>query len=625
MLITDVWREQPGMYFCLSTKTRSGKWTDHFFGRSQFKQVRKFIKDNLDKDVYWCPHGFRRKRRLKDYAVMPKLLWADLDEADPSEMKPMPTIAWESSPGRFCGLWLVDEEVDEVLNRRLTYAVEADHGGWDVTQVLRVPGTINYKYDHQPRVRELWDDGPTYEREEIDRVLPKEEVVEPSFGEAHKIYKRYQKRLSPFARREILNGKPKAGKRSEVLWRLNKELLEAGMTTEEAFALLWVSPWNKFKDRRNGETQLRHELDKAVEQKLESVRVEFNEEAEGDYTGFAVKSLDMVKEEELDWVWYPFLARRELTILEGDPGLGKSYLAQIVGMSICDGKRLPTERRRPRKEGKVLYFDMENSASTVTKRRLVDNGCRNLKNYYQEERPFMIDDEEAIEAVYDAMERIRPDLVVFDTINVYIGRADTHKASETAQAMAHFVDIGRRFNCSVLVLRHLTKSTKEKALYRGQGSISQTGAARVVMTVGTHPDEPDTRVVAVTKLNVTKRPPALSFTINSLPDTLKHTDRSKFEWGDWLELTADDIVSVAPAMKGTQGKSTTGGGSQEEVQKILSELLEEAPMSTGAIQRAMEARGFSIKQARRAAESLGVNKKMLGKGTSRTMYWLLPK
>jgi hypothetical protein len=72
-------------------------------------------------------------------------------------------------------LWECDDVVTEELNQRLTYALGSDVSGWDLTQVLRVPGTLNYKYTPAPRVRLLWNDGPTYRVAELERDLPKRE------------------------------------------------------------------------------------------------------------------------------------------------------------------------------------------------------------------------------------------------------------------------------------------------------------------------------------------------------------------------------------------------------------------------------------------------------------------
>lgn len=618
MFITEVWENQPGAFFCISTKSRAGQWRDRFFKRKDLHQVVGYIEDNLDKDVYWCPHGFTRPRRLKSYAKLPSLLWADLDEASPVGMVPQPTIAWESSPGRYVALWETETQVDELLNRRLTYHVGADPGGWDVTQVLRVPGTRNYKYPHTPVVKLLWKDGPVYSIPEIENVLPKEVVGEATFGEAKKIYDRYENHMTHFCRREILKGKPKQGKRSEVLWRLAKELLETGMTRDEAFVVLSGSPWNKFRGRRDGSKQLRRELDKALDGKLEAQPVEIKEEREEGK--FLVHSMAEVEEIRLNWLWYPYLARSEMTILEGDPGLGKSYLAQMVGLSLVDGKRLPCIKTgQPKCRGRVVYFDLENSAGTVTKRRLVDNGCANFNNYFQEERPFRIDDEDALELVYDGLERVKPDLVVFDTINTYIGKADTHKASETQQALAQFMEIAKRFNCSVLVVRHLTKSTKDKAIYRGQGSIAFAGMARVIITVGQHPDEEDTRVMAVTKLNVTRRPPALTFTIEALPDTLKYQDRSRFRWGDFVDLSSEEIVTVK--VKTDKEKSNK----REAIKEFLLDMLSDGPARLSAIERAAQARGYAIKTVKLVAEEIGVATfETKNAGSRKVQHWKLP-
>ena len=613
MLVTRVWKEQPGKYFCISSKSRRGTWKDKFFIRSKFSKVQQYVKDNLDKDLYWCPHGFSEAQRLKDYAVLPHLLWADLDEVNPSQTKPMPTIAWESSPNRFVGLWVTDKEVTEEINRRLTYALGADHGGWDITQVLRIPGTTNYKYKSAPRVKVLWSDGPTYTLKEINRFLPKEVDPEPNFGDAIKVFKKYQKKLTPYARREILNGKPAIGKRSEVLWRLNNDCIEAGMTTDEAFSLLRVSPWNKFAGRSNGDRQLKRELNKILGQKLAVAPIQAKEEA--DSGRFLFTPIEDIEEEAVTWVWYPYLARGELTILEGDPGLGKSYLAQMIGLHIVDGKRLPTVKAHKAIKGKVAYFDTENSTGTVTKRRLVDNGCKNMGDYFQEDKFFMIDEEDALDGVYEGLEQVRPDLVVFDTINTYIGKADTHKASETQQALSYFTEIARRFNCAVLVLRHLTKSTKERALYRGQGSIAFAGLARIVLTIGQHPDEADTRVMAVTKLNITKKPRALTFKIESLPDTMKYQDRSEFKWGEFVELDSDDIIAAVPNKKERR----------VEVEEFLRDILTDGPMQLKALERAAGARGINMRIIRAVAKDIGIVRETTGFGKKRVATWALPK
>lgn len=628
MLLTKIWKNQPGKYFCISTRDRLKKWEDNFFKRSEFSEIKEFIENNLDKDVYWCPHGFIKPRRLSEYAAIPHLLWADLDEVDPRELGDlMPSVAWESSPGRYAALWHIDDLMTKDLNRRLSYHIGADKGGWDITQVLRVPGTNNYKYTSAPKVRLLWSDGDEFTCDEIEKLIPKEKKRESVGTEnaALKIYRRYEKKLSAFARKELIKGKPTPGKRSEVIWKLAHELIEAGMTRDEAFELLRISPWNKFKDRRDGDTQLKRELDKALEQHLtvsvngsQTFEEEEDEESEEDQPHiFLSQSMAEVEEEDIDWIWYPYIARGELTILEGDPGLGKSYLAQIVCKHIVDGEKLPSVQYRKPVKGKVAYFDIENSMGSVTKKRLSANGCKNYADYYQDAEPFSIDDDETLNHVHRAIERLKPEIVVFDTLNTYIGKADIHKSSETQQAFKRFVEIARRHKCSVMVLRHLTKSTKTSALYRGQGSIAFTGLARVVMTVGIHPDDPDVRVMAVTKINVTRAPKGLTFTIKGMKDSLDNHDRSVFEWGEFVDITSDDLVSAGPAK--------TDKDRTEEVKQFLEEILDSGPMEVNKIIRAAEARSIGRKLLYKVADEMNLTKQISGFAKSRQSTWGIPE
>lgn len=615
LLIQSIWKKQPGGFFCISTKSASGKWKDTFFKKSELNKISDFIDDNLDKNLYFCPHGFTRPERVKDAAVNPKLLYADLDEQDPRQLDLKPTIALESSPGRFVGLWETDEPATEALNRRLSYSIDSDKSGWDHTQVLRIPNTTNYKYHTTPRVRIMWNNGPIYEVSRLEKMIPQ---IQSSRGvsdsDATEVFKRYEKKMPHWLRKELVNGKPEAGKRSEVLWKMQNELLEIGMSREEAFDVLWACPWNKFKGRRNGEDQLWRELDKALDQHFAGYQKKAVDDDPLAFNPLPRSMADVVMR-NINWLVPGMFARGEVTIVEGDPGLGKSYFMQIVSMHICDGKKLPSEMEYEPVQGRVAYFDTENTADTVTKLRLIENGANCLENYWQGEEPFSVDDEERWSKVAEVLEDFRPTMIVFDTINLYIGSADTSKASETQQALANFKILASRFNCAVVLLRHLTKSSKEKALYRGQGSIAFTGLARIVLTVGLAPDDTALRVVACTKNNISAPIRSFTFRIDPLPDTKTSRNRSKFVWGEFVDLTADDIVSVAP-IKNTE---------KESVVKWLRDTMELHPqMDQTKLEKMAATRSIKWEEVDRAADQLGIIRVPHGEGHSRRMFWALP-
>lgn len=607
MLIQRLWQHQPGKYFFLCSKTIGGKWEEHCFKRKEIRKVDAFLEEHRDRDLYFCPHGFSEPQRLKPYAELPSLLWGDLDEADPRTMDLKPTVAIESSPGRFVGLWVLNDTMTEELNRRLTYMLGADKGGWDLTQVLRIPGTTNYKYSSLPRVKILWSDGPEYTVRAIKKALP-EEVIEDEEeeGDASEVYMKYEKKLPVWCRRELIHGKVTPGKRSEMIWKIQNTLIECGLTTSEAFVLVKASPWNKFKGRRNEDEQLKRELDKVVAHHMQAKKAVVGENDGEDEYVWVSTPISEVEAEHLDWIWYPYLARGEVTILEGDPGLGKSYLAQMIGGGVVDGERLPAVKKGDKiVQGKVVAFDMENTAGSVTRRRLEGNGVKRLDSFFQEERPFSIDDPETMDRIYDALERVRPALAVFDTVNTYLGKADAFKGHEAQQAFIKFKEIARRFNCCVLVLRHLTKNSKERALYRGQGSIAFAGVARVVITVGTMPNDPEVRAMAISKLNIARKPPALTFRIDAMDDTLKERDRSRFSWGEFVDIEADEILGVPES-----------DSSAKEASAWLKKILEENEIEERRLMRMAEAKGFDVKALSRVQ---GIQKREV-KGKT---YWCM--
>lgn len=243
--IVDLWRKQPGEWFCISAKRSSGAWHDRFFRRSEFNLVSDFVEERRCDDIYACAHGFSHDERQKCYAVMSRLLWADLDNVSPEDLDLEPTIAIRSSPGRYVGLWLTDEPVTEAMNKRLTYAVGADKSGWNLGKVLRlVPGTRNYKYEAQPKVKLLWDDGPEYRVHDLEHKLPQIEhkasgartpdTIPPD------VTAEDGKRLARKFGLGMMYLGP-CGDRSKAVFKIVQRMALRGATAEEAYAVVMIS------------------------------------------------------------------------------------------------------------------------------------------------------------------------------------------------------------------------------------------------------------------------------------------------------------------------------------------------------------------------------------------------
>lgn len=624
MLITTIWQMYGNSadYFFLCSKDAGGKWREHPFHRKDLKQIAPFLKEHADRDLYFCPHGFNAPRRIKEHAVAPRLLWSDMDKCDPRSVRWRPTIAIESSPGRYVGLWLMDKVVTEELNQRLSYAMDVDISGWDYTQVLRIPGTVNYKYSNMPRTKIKWSDGNPWEVARLDKELPKiasasNDVID--VGSAREVFKKYR---SKFKSQHTISAikqttPPAEGKRSEVLHKLFCECVEIGMSKDEAIVLLGASVWNKFAGRRTEMQNLEREWEKAADKPHRARQtIAGEDDDDSDERVWFAKSLDEVEEEALDWIWYPYLARKQLTILQGDPEAGKSFISQNVAGHLCEGKTLPCYIDGLKTvTGPVAYFDLENDAAHVTKARMRWGGYDLQGRFYQEEQPFSIADDDAVSGIITALSRIKPVLIVFDTLMTYIGEGDTNNASSTMQTMARFKQMAVRLNCAVLVLRHLTKGGRDRAMYRGTGSIAISAFARIEITAGPHPTEEGVRAIARSKGNLTAPPPALCYTIEAAP-TKKERDRAVFEFGDFdPHVTAEHLVQPPEEKK--------DDGALQAATKFLEEELAKGPQDVDALKVKGEARAINVRMLQKAFKQLGGKRKVEGFGNDRSIAWTL--
>ncbi len=626
-------KNSPGSHFFLASKDMRGKFRNHPFKRNDISGALRFIKKYPNRDLYMSAHNFSEPLRQKEVSLDPHHLYADLDECDPRTIDIKPTLAFESSPGRYVGYWFCDGPVPEELNRRFAYHIGADPSGWDRTQVLRIPGTKNHKYDEKPEVKVLWTDGPHHEVKRIDKMVPQltTEDDRPEGGDATDIYRQYERAIPRGLRREFTNPKVVNGKRSEVLWKMINACLEAGMTSDETFTVMWHNDWNKFQDRRGGERMMENQIDKALgrhvggsakkpkkkaPQEDPARNVKADRKKSDDPDGrFKIVTMDQVEEEHIEWTVDGMIAPGQTTMFEGDPGVGKSYFLQWLCIHLCDGKPFEWEdpKKTKRKPMRVAYLDTENAMGAVTKVRLVDNGLKNQQNFLQITNGFSFDDDDALDAFErEVIQGWKPDLVVVDPVGLYLGGADSHKASDVQQSLADMKEMAEEYGFSLCLVRHLNKSNSGKALYAGNGSIGFTGLARVVATIGWHPELPNVRVVACTKNNLAPPFGSLGYSINPLPATLKHKYRSELVYEGRVDFTADDIVGTVNAK-------------EDNSKDIAADLIREEMVKGGdinyhALVAAADKRSISEQSIKKAASELGLKRITRGRGRTRKTY-----
>lgn len=246
-----VWRYSEGRYHFLAARSLSGRWLDVPVGDDDD------IADFLERFpaarfcLYFCPNGFDRPKRLAKYACETRWSHVDIDVSDPSRYRPRPNLLLQTSPGRHQGLWLWDQYVQpgeaEGASRFLTYEFGGDRGGHSITKVLRIPATVNHKYDHRPEVQLIgvrWKSQPIIDAKAVTHRSSRSYKVEKlSRQEMLAILRPYRKKLHPRTRYLLTTERLMERDRSARIFEMITGLHEAGAPEEEIAAILLVNPY----------------------------------------------------------------------------------------------------------------------------------------------------------------------------------------------------------------------------------------------------------------------------------------------------------------------------------------------------------------------------------------------
>lgn len=309
--------------------------------------------------------------------------------------------------------------------------------------------------------------------------------------------------------------------------------------------------------------------------------------AETSRTPLVVRMAD-VEPEDVGWLWYPYLPRGKLTILEGDPGAGKTWLALAIAAAITRG-RVPAGRAdAPTTEpASVLYLTGEDGLADTLRPRLDAAGAdvsrmHVLIGWQQEEMQgaITLSDLAPLEA---AITQVKPALVVIDPIQAYLGaRVDMHRANETRPILTALAALGEQYGCTPLCIRHLSKAAQDRTIYRGLGSIDFAAAARSILLAGQDPRDQCRRMLAHAKSSLAALGPSLAYELRE----------GQFLWAAESPLIAEDLLRPQPT---DEERSAV-----DEAQDWLREILADGPQPTNEIMKAAKKAGIAEITLRRA-------------------------
>ena len=233
--------------------------------------------------------------------------------------------------------------------------------------------------------------------------------------------------------------------------------------------------------------------------------------------------LSKVQTQPIDWLWPKRIPLGKITILDGDPGMGKSLLAVHIAACVSTGRPMPDGT--PSKQGAVILIAPEDSAGDTIKPRLQAAGgdpshvlllhtveSMDAKRISIDDRPFSLSHD--LDVLEKAIKQAKAVLVIFDPLTAVLGmNVDASRDQDVREVFTPLAQLAQRTGCAVLIIRHLSKGRSGNLLYRGAGSIGIIAAARLGLIVTQHPSDEQKRILATTKNNLSKQATNLTYRI----------------------------------------------------------------------------------------------------------------
>lgn len=310
-------------------------------------------------------------------------------------------------------------------------------------------------------------------------------------------------------------------------------------------------------------------------------------------------AMSEIRAEEVKWLWYPYIPLGKLTIIQGDPGEGKTSFVLAVIAALTKGEPLP-ERDTAMEPMNVIYQTAEDGLADTIKPRLESAGadCARVLVIDESGRELTLCDERLEQAIRETDAK----LIVLDPLQAYLGsEVDMHRANEVRPVLKRIAATAERTQCAVVLIGHMNKAQGLKSGYRGLGSIDFRASARSVLLVGRLKSGDTIRVVAQDKNSLAPEGPSIAFEL--------HPEHG-FQWKGICDATVDDVLGGSGQV---QTKTT-------QMEDELKRLLTGSVAAEDVFSRAKNM-GISERTLMIAKKNLGVISEKRGG----QWYWRLPE
>ncbi len=317
------------------------------------------------------------------------------------------------------------------------------------------------------------------------------------------------------------------------------------------------------------------------------------------------KRFSNITRTEIEWLWYPYIPFGKISVLQGDPGCGKSLLMMDIIAKVTRGEPLPDGRAHD--PINAIYQCSEDGIEDTIKPRLERAGadCERVSCINEDIITLTLDDEMIRHAIIDLQAR----LLVIDPFQAYIGDSVLSSATGMRRVMKKLGVWATAFNCAVILVGHLNKRSSQKELYRGLGSVDIMALARSVLQIDCSDEDNQIRHLTHVKSSLASSGRKLAFRIDSngalhwINDCETENEHDPYFLERYIEADADSI-----------------GAKSETAARIMIQMLSSGPKKASDIIMNIREQGISERTIKNAKKMIGI----VSIRKMKTWYWSLP-
>jgi hypothetical protein len=325
--------------------------------------------------------------------------------------------------------------------------------------------------------------------------------------------------------------------------------------------------------------------------------------------------ISTVRAERVEWLWDGRIPSGKPTILDGDPGLGKSTLTIEIAARVSRGEPLPGDDSRREAAGVVILSAEDGLADTIRPR--LEAAGADLERIIAVPTVRTLSGEEVLPEIprdlpliEHAIREVRAGLLIIDPLMAFLSaETNAHRDQDVRRALAPLAKLAEKTAVAALVVRHLNKRSGGEPLYRGGGSIGIIGAARSGLLVAQDPDHESRRVLALLKSNLAKKAPSLAFELEEIADVVRIR---------WLGESVHSATRLMAIPESEEERSSV-----DAAVEVLRQILLGGAVTAENARKQARAAGVSDRTLDRAKARLGV--RAVKRGFSGSWEWELPE